>query len=141
MTITNAATDTVVDALTTTAEAGTWSTTLTSAQAEALANGSYTVSAGVSDSSGNAATPATQTVTSTPESVDTIMLPPPWNGRWRPETEPSSEYPHGAFERPASKSWTGTAVAIGSAFVSHREEGRGSDGASGARSSMCSDAP
>ena len=63
VTITNTATDTVVDTLTTTAAAGTWSTTLTSAQAEALANGTYTFSAAVSDSSGNAATPATQTVT------------------------------------------------------------------------------
>ena len=69
VTITNTATDTVVDTLTTTAEAGAWSTALTSAQAEALANGSYTFSAGVSDSSGNAATPATQTVT-----VDTTTV-------------------------------------------------------------------
>jgi hypothetical protein len=63
VTITNTATDTVVDTLTSPAAAGSWSTILTGAQAEALANGTYTFSAAVSDSSGNAATPATQTVT------------------------------------------------------------------------------
>src|SRR6202034_2400621 len=63
----------VVDTLSTTASGGSWSTTLTSTQAEALANGTYTFSASVSDSSGNAATPATQTVT-VQETAPTIHM-------------------------------------------------------------------
>ena len=54
--------NTVVDTLTTKASKGTWSTTLSSADAKALADGTYTFSATVSDQSGNASTAATQTV-------------------------------------------------------------------------------
>ena len=53
----------VVDSYTTTAAGGTWSVSVTSAQALALANGSYTVTADVSDAAGNPATEATRVIT------------------------------------------------------------------------------
>ena len=52
----------VVDSYTTTVSNGTWSVDVTKAQAEALADGSYTVTASVSDTAGNPAQ-ATQTLT------------------------------------------------------------------------------
>ena len=64
--IVNAA-NTVVDSYTTKVSNGTWSVPVTQAQAQGLGDGIYTVTASVSDASGNPATAATQTVT-----VDTI---------------------------------------------------------------------
>ena len=52
----------VVDSYTATAAGGTWSVNVTGAQATALADGTYTVTASVSDAAGNSAT-ATQTLT------------------------------------------------------------------------------
>ena len=52
----------VVDSYTTTVSNGTWSVDVTKAQAEALADGSYAVTASVSDTAGNPAQ-ATQTLT------------------------------------------------------------------------------
>ena len=48
-------------------DAGTWSVNVTAAQAQALADGSYSIKANVSDAAGNAATTASQTIT-----VDTL---------------------------------------------------------------------
>ena len=53
----------VIDTLTTTAASGAWSVNVTSAEAQALANGSYTVKADVSNVGGTPATEATQTIT------------------------------------------------------------------------------
>jgi len=53
----------VVDTLTATAASGAWSVNVTPAQAQALADGSYTVKADVSDAAGNPATEVTQTIT------------------------------------------------------------------------------
>ena len=53
----------VVDTLTTTAAGGAWSVNLGAAQAQALANGSYTVKADVSDAAGYPAVDATQAIT------------------------------------------------------------------------------
>jgi hypothetical protein len=53
----------VVDSYTTTAAAGTWSVSVSSAQATALADGTYQVIAGVSDAAGNPASPAVRTLT------------------------------------------------------------------------------
>src|SRR5258706_256159 len=53
----------VFGSYTTTAGSGTWSVAVTAAQAQALANGSYTVKANVSDLAGNPATQATQAIT------------------------------------------------------------------------------
>ena len=53
----------VIDTLTTTAASGAWSVNVTSAEAQALANGSYTVKADVSNVAGTPATEATQTIT------------------------------------------------------------------------------
>jgi hypothetical protein len=53
----------VVDSYTTTVSGGAWSVIVTKAQAQALADGSYTVTADVSDAAGNAATEATQAIT------------------------------------------------------------------------------
>src|ERR1019366_2027228 len=66
------ASNTVVETLTTTAASGGWSTTLPSEPA--LADGTYTFSASVSDTNGNAATPpATQPVT-VAETLPTITM-------------------------------------------------------------------
>ena len=53
----------VIDTLTTTAASGAWSVNVTSAEAQALANGSYTVKADVSNVAGAPATEAMQTIT------------------------------------------------------------------------------
>jgi FecR protein/Bacterial Ig-like domain len=63
----------VVDTLTTTASGGSWSATLSSAQAQALAHGSYTVQAAVTDQYGNPSNTAAQRVTVT-LSVSTPVL-------------------------------------------------------------------
>ena len=60
---------TVVDSLTATVTGNAWSVNLTPAQAQALANGSYTVKADVADQAGNQATEATQTLTVNETSV------------------------------------------------------------------------
>jgi hypothetical protein len=54
---------TVVDSYAVMAESGGWTVTVTPAQAQALADGSYTVTANVSDQYGNPATEAVQTIT------------------------------------------------------------------------------
>jgi hypothetical protein len=54
---------TVVDTYTTTAAGGTWSVNVTSAQAQALTDGSYIVTAAVSDAAGNPARVASQAIT------------------------------------------------------------------------------
>src|SRR6202012_6247021 len=56
-------TNTVKDTLTAVVSGGAWSVNLTAAQAQALADGTYTVKANVSDAAGNAAATATQTIT------------------------------------------------------------------------------
>ena len=53
----------VIDMLTTTAASGAWSVNVTTAQAQALANGSYTVEADVSNVAGTPASEAAQTIT------------------------------------------------------------------------------
>jgi hypothetical protein len=53
----------VVDSYTTTAASSAWTVIVTQAQAQALADGSYTVKADVSDAAGNPATEATQAIT------------------------------------------------------------------------------
>ena len=63
--------NTVVDSYTTAAASGAWSVNVTKAQAQALADGNYTVTANVSDDFGNAATQATQAIT-VGETVPTI---------------------------------------------------------------------
>jgi hypothetical protein len=68
----------VVDSYTTTAVGGTWSVSVTSAQATALADGSYTVTASVSDAAGNSAT-ATRALT-VDEETDTWVSAS--NGNW-----------------------------------------------------------
>src|SRR6202012_3769171 len=55
--------NTVKDTLTATVNGGAWSVNMTAAQTQALADGTFTVKANVSDASGNAATAATQTIT------------------------------------------------------------------------------
>src|SRR2546425_164872 len=52
----------VKDTYTPTVTGGTWTITVTTAQAQALADGSYTVKANVSDAAGNPATQATQAI-------------------------------------------------------------------------------
>ncbi|HWT98316.1 MAG TPA: Ig-like domain-containing protein, partial [Terriglobales bacterium] len=54
--------NTVVDTYTTAAGGGTWSVNVTKAQAQALADGSYTVKADVADIAGNSAIEATQSL-------------------------------------------------------------------------------
>ena len=54
---------TVVDSYAVMAESGGWTVNVTPAQAQALADGSYTVTANVSDQYGNPATEAVQTIT------------------------------------------------------------------------------
>jgi hypothetical protein len=53
----------VVDIFTATVTAGAWSVNLTAGQAQALADGSYTIKATVTDAAGNTATTATQAIT------------------------------------------------------------------------------
>ena len=56
-------TNAVKDTYTATVTAGAWSVNVTAAQAQALADGSYSIKANVSDAAGNAATTATQAIT------------------------------------------------------------------------------
>ena len=53
----------VKDTYTATVTGGTWSVNVTAVQAQALADGSYSIKANVSDAAGNAATTATQAIT------------------------------------------------------------------------------
>src|SRR5207302_5222354 len=54
--------NTIKDTYTTTVTGGTWSVNVTAAQAQALADGSYSIKANITDAAGNAATTATQAV-------------------------------------------------------------------------------
>src|SRR6202012_5267925 len=72
-------TNTVKDTLTAVVSGGNWSVNLTAAQAQALADGTYTVKAAVSDSAGNAATTAAQTIT-IDETSPTITISSPIAG-------------------------------------------------------------
>ena len=72
-------TNTVKDTLTTTVSGGAWSVNLTAAQAQGLADGSYTIKANVSDTAGNAATTATQAIT-VDETSPTIAITSPVAG-------------------------------------------------------------
>src|SRR5205085_12190508 len=65
---------TVLDSYTASDTNGTWSITVTSAQAAALADGSHTVTANVSDKAGNPAVPATQIFT---VAIDQDNVPEP----------------------------------------------------------------
>jgi hypothetical protein len=56
-------TNVVKDTYTATVTAGVWSVNVTAAQAQGLADGSYSIKANVSDAAGNAATTATQAIT------------------------------------------------------------------------------
>ena len=85
-------TNTVKDTLTTTVSGGAWSVNLSAAQAQGLADGSYTIKANVSDAAGNAATTATQAIT-----VDETARRLPSPARWpattsstRPRPPPAS---------------------------------------------------
>ena len=60
-------TNTVKDTLTTTVSGGAWSVNLPAAQAQGLADGTYTVKANVADTAGNAAATANQTI-----AIDTL---------------------------------------------------------------------
>src|SRR6202012_4705384 len=72
-------TNAVKDTLTAVVSGGTWSVNLTAGQAQALADGTYTVKANVSDSAGNAATTATQAIT-VDETSPTITITNPIAG-------------------------------------------------------------
>src|SRR4029077_103210 len=63
----------VVDSYTTTVSSGTWSVNVTKAQAQGLADGTYTVKADVSDVAGNPATEATHSLT-VDETAPTITI-------------------------------------------------------------------
>ena len=69
----------VKDTYTTTVTAGAWSINVTAAQAQALADGSYSIKANVSDAVGNAATTATQAIT-VDETAPTIAITSPVAG-------------------------------------------------------------
>ena len=56
-------TNAVKDTYTATVTGGTWSVNVTAAQAQALADGSYSIKANISDAAGNAAPTATQAIT------------------------------------------------------------------------------
>ena len=72
-------TNTVKDTYTATVTAGTWSVNVTALQAQALADGSYSIKANVSDAAGNAATTATQAIT-VDETSPTIAITSPVAG-------------------------------------------------------------
>ncbi len=72
-------TNTVKDTYTATVTAGAWSVNVTSAQALALADGSYSIKANLSDAAGNAATTATQAIT-VDETAPTIAITAPIAG-------------------------------------------------------------
>src|SRR5581483_11665100 len=69
------ATNAIKDTYTTTISNGAWSVNMTAAQAQALANGSYTVEANVSDVAGNPAPTASQAVT-VAETLPTVTINP-----------------------------------------------------------------
>ncbi|TMJ52385.1 MAG: hypothetical protein E6G85_11905 [Alphaproteobacteria bacterium] len=69
----------VKDTLTSTVTNGTWSVNVTAAQAQALADGSYSIKANVSDAAGNAATNASQAIT-VDETAPTIAITTPIAG-------------------------------------------------------------
>ena len=72
-------TNTVKDTSTATVTAGAWSVSVTAAQAQGLADGSYSIKANVSDAAGNAATTATQAIT-VDETAPTIAITAPVAG-------------------------------------------------------------
>ena len=72
-------TNTVKDTYTTTVTAGAWSVNVTAAQAQGLADGSYSIKANVSDAAGNAATTASQAIT-VDETAPTIAITSPVAG-------------------------------------------------------------
>ncbi len=65
----------VKDSYTATVTGGTWSVNVTAAQAQALADGSYSIKANVTDAAGNAAVTASQAIT-VDETVPTIAISP-----------------------------------------------------------------
>ena len=65
--------NTVRDTYTAVVTAGSWSVNVTAAQAQGLADGSYSVQAGVSDAAGNAAPTATQAIT-VAETLPTVTI-------------------------------------------------------------------
>src|SRR6202012_3566847 len=69
----------IKDTLTATVSNGVWSVDLPAAQAQGLADGTYTVKANISDTAGNAATAATQTI-SVDETVPTVTITSPIAG-------------------------------------------------------------
>src|SRR5205823_5944080 len=71
--------NTVKDTYAATVTNGTWSVNVTAAQAQALADGSYSIKANVSDAAGNAATTATQAIT-VDETAPTIAITTPIAG-------------------------------------------------------------
>ncbi|HKA77847.1 MAG TPA: Ig-like domain-containing protein, partial [Pseudolabrys sp.] len=66
--------NTVVDSYTTTVSGGNWSVDITKAQAQALTDGSYTVTANVSDAAGNPAPQASQALTVDQDIGETATL-------------------------------------------------------------------
>ena len=72
-------TNAVKDTYTATVTGGAWSINVTAAQAQALADGSYSIKANVSDTAGNAATTASQTIT-VDETAPTIAITSPVAG-------------------------------------------------------------
>ena len=79
ITIVDSTTNAVKDTYTTTVASGAWSVAVTAAQAQALADGSYSIKANVSDVAGNAATTATQAIT-VDETAPTIAITTPVAG-------------------------------------------------------------
>jgi Bacterial Ig-like domain len=67
------ASNVVVDSYTTPVSSGLWSVNITKAQAQALADGTYTVTADISDKAGNPATEATKTI-SVDETTPTVTV-------------------------------------------------------------------
>ena len=72
-------TNAVKDTYTATVTGGAWSVNVTAAQAQGLADGSYSIKANVSDTAGNAATTASQAIT-VDETVPTIAITAPVAG-------------------------------------------------------------
>ena len=72
-------TNTVKDTYAATVTSGAWSVNMTAAQAQALADGSYSIKADVSDAAGNAATTASQAIT-VDETAPTIAITSPVAG-------------------------------------------------------------
>ena len=69
----------IKDTLTAAVSNGVWSVNLTATQAQGLADGAYTVKANISDTAGNVATTATQTI-SVDEAVPTVTITNPIAG-------------------------------------------------------------